>query len=112
MLVKELIERQSRFVKTAWIRLIEKKNLESAAAIHATSDLEEQELRRFGWQLPPITTIPNGIEEIKCFAGSEVSTDVKQITAEQPLILFLVDSVGKRGSIALFKLSLTPIVEN
>ena len=97
MLVKELIERQSRFVKTAWIRLIEKKNLESAAAIHATSDLEEQELRRFGWQLPPITTIPNGIEEIGCFAGSEVSTDVKQIAAEQPLILFFGRLSWKKG---------------
>ena len=41
--------------------------------------------------------IPNGIEEIGCFAGSEVSTDVKQITAKPPLILFFGQHSWKKG---------------
>src|SRR5262245_22469360 len=57
MLVKDLIERRNRLVKSAWIKLIERKNLESASGIHVTSALEREELERFGWQLPPITTI-------------------------------------------------------
>jgi glycosyltransferase involved in cell wall biosynthesis len=97
MMVKDLIERRNRFVKTAWIKLIEKRNLENAAAIHATSALEEQELRRFGFQLPPIAMVPNGIDEIECFVGNEVSMDVKRITAEQPLILFLGRISWKKG---------------
>src|SRR5207248_2465092 len=34
MLVKDLIARRSRVVKSAWIRLIERKNVEQATAIH------------------------------------------------------------------------------
>src|SRR5262249_49765833 len=34
MLVKELIERRNRLVKSAWIKLIEKSNLEMASTIH------------------------------------------------------------------------------
>src|SRR5262249_12209824 len=39
MLVKEIIERRSRWAKRTWIALFEKKNLKMAAAIHATSAL-------------------------------------------------------------------------
>jgi glycosyltransferase involved in cell wall biosynthesis len=102
MLVKELIERRSRFVKTAWIKLIEKRNLESATGLHATSSLEEQELHRFRWRLPQIVTIPNGVDEIQCFAGSGPSMDVQKITAEQPLILFLGRISWKKGLDRLF----------
>src|ERR1035437_5763746 len=40
MLVKELIGRRSRFVKAAWMSLIERSNLERASAVHVTSNLE------------------------------------------------------------------------
>jgi glycosyltransferase involved in cell wall biosynthesis len=89
MLVKRLIERRNQLIKSAWINLIEKTNLEYASAIHATSALETTELQRFGWRLPKIITIPHGIDDLKAFASIEVSTDVKQITTEEPLILFL-----------------------
>ena len=40
MLVKDLIARRSRLAKSAWIRLIERSNVEQAAALHLTSQLE------------------------------------------------------------------------
>jgi glycosyltransferase involved in cell wall biosynthesis len=101
MLVKELIERKSRLAKSAWIRLIEKRNLENASAIHATSQLEAEEIQRFGWRLPGVATIPNGIDEIiDEIEGSDsdgVSKDVKELTAKQPLILFLGRISWKKG---------------
>jgi glycosyltransferase involved in cell wall biosynthesis len=66
MLVKDLVRRRSRFVKAAWMTLIEKSNVERASGIHVTSELEAQELKRFKWQLPRVTMIPNGVE---CFAA-------------------------------------------
>jgi hypothetical protein len=40
MLVKDLIARRSRLAKSAWIHLIERANVEQAAALHLTSQLE------------------------------------------------------------------------
>jgi glycosyltransferase involved in cell wall biosynthesis len=89
MLVKKLIERRNRLIKSAWIKLIEKTNLQHASAIHVTSALEAAELRRFGWKLPQTVTIPNGVDEIEPHSTDEISTDVKEATAQQPVILFL-----------------------
>jgi glycosyltransferase involved in cell wall biosynthesis len=97
MLVKDLIERRNRLIKSVWIKLIEKKNLEGASGIHVTSALEAEELQRFRWRLPRITTIPNGVDEIERFGDSEVSADVKEITAEHPMILFLGRISWKKG---------------
>jgi hypothetical protein len=36
MLVKDLIRRKSRWPKTMWIALIERRNLECAAVVHLT----------------------------------------------------------------------------
>jgi glycosyltransferase involved in cell wall biosynthesis len=97
MLVKDLIEKKSRLVKSIWLRLIEKSNLEGASAIHATSMLEVEELRRFGWPLARIATIPNGIDEVGPFHEENVSSDVKEIAREQPLVLFLGRISWKKG---------------
>ena len=97
MLVKELIEWRSRLIKLAWIKLIEKANLENASGIHVTSELEAEELRRFAWRLPRIATIPIGVDEIEGFADGELSSDVKEIVAEQPFILFLGRITWKKG---------------
>jgi len=97
MLFKDLIDRRSRLAKSAWIRLIERTNLEGASIIHATSDLEADELRRFEWRLPPIATIPNGVDDIGDFARDEPSDDVRDIAATQPYILFLGRISWKKG---------------
>jgi glycosyltransferase involved in cell wall biosynthesis len=97
MLVKELIERRNRLIKLSWLKLVEKKNLERASAIHVTSALEAAELKRFGWRLPRIVEIPNGVDKIKEFGDKEISADIKEIAAEQPMILFLGRISWKKG---------------
>jgi glycosyltransferase involved in cell wall biosynthesis len=97
MLVKELIRRRSRFAKTIWIHLIERTTLRRAAAIHVTSELESEELRRFGWDLPQIATIANGAEDPGSSAEGEVAKDVKRVAHRQPLILFFGRLSWKKG---------------
>lgn len=62
MLVRDLVETRSTLAKRAWIALFERRNVEAAAAIHATSALEAAELAAFGFRLPPVIEIPNGID--------------------------------------------------
>jgi glycosyltransferase involved in cell wall biosynthesis len=61
MLVAELIRRKSRWLKTAWISLIERRSLAAAAGLHVTADLETDELRALGLPMPPIFCVPNGV---------------------------------------------------
>jgi glycosyltransferase involved in cell wall biosynthesis len=62
MLVKNLVERKNAILKNAWITLFERRTIEQAAAVHVTSALEEEEIRKFGFQLPPCYQIPNGVD--------------------------------------------------
>jgi glycosyltransferase involved in cell wall biosynthesis len=90
MLVEKMIASRNRLLKSAWIALIEKTNLEQAAAIHVTSRLEAGEIRKFSWRLRQVVMVPNAVEEVE--AKSEVASPSAAIAAlgdEQPLILFL-----------------------
>lgn len=89
MLVRSAIAGRNWLVKSAWIQLIEKRNLKYASAIHVTSELEREELESFAWKVPPITVVPNGIDELAPECKEEVSADVKDLTSKQPLVLFL-----------------------
>jgi glycosyltransferase involved in cell wall biosynthesis len=97
MLIKDLIERKNRFVKLAWLKMIERSNLERASAVHTTSELEAEELHRFGWRLPRIATIPNGLDKIVPYAEDQISADVKKVAVGQPFILFLGRISWKKG---------------
>ena len=98
MLVKDLIERRSRIAKSVWIQLIERSNVEHAASVHLTSQLEATELERFGWRLPQMAVIGNGISEPLPRYG-KVAADIEEIGAQQPLVLFLGRLSWKRDSI-------------
>lgn len=89
MLVPELIRRRSRWVKKAWIGLIDRRNVEAAAAIHTTSAVEAEHLRSFGWSLPPVATIPHGVDDPEPTTGLAVSPDVAAIVANGPSVLAL-----------------------
>jgi glycosyltransferase involved in cell wall biosynthesis len=88
MLVRELVQRKSRWLKTAWIRLIETRNLEGAAAIHVTSEKEVEELHKFGFRLPGVWTVPNGIDPPLPWSVEETSPDVRAAMAEGGYVLF------------------------
>jgi glycosyltransferase involved in cell wall biosynthesis len=96
MLVRDLIGRRSWLAKSAWIQIIERSNIGQAAAVHLTSQLEAAELQRFGWRLPRLAVIPNGVDEPPPCDG-QIATDVEAIAAEQPLVLFLGRLSWKKG---------------
>ena len=61
MLVGDLIRRKSSLAKRAWIALFERRNIENAAAVHLTSEIEASELKALGfptsvWQLLPMAS--------------------------------------------------------
>jgi glycosyltransferase involved in cell wall biosynthesis len=62
MLVPELIQRKSRIAKTIWLRLVERRALARASAIHYTSQLEADDARRTGLPLARPFVVPNGID--------------------------------------------------
>ncbi len=62
MLVPELIRRRGRLRKTLWLSLVERRTLARAAGLHVTGDLEAEEAARLGLALPPIYSVPNGID--------------------------------------------------
>lgn len=87
MLVPELIRRKSRWVKAAWIALVERANLEAAAAIHATSAVEARHLAGFGWKLPPIATIPHGVDDPPPPSSMPLSSDIAAALSAGPSVL-------------------------
>lgn len=89
-LVRGLVRRKSRWIKTAWIKLIERQTLENAAAIHATSEIEAQELRHFVRNAPQTVVIPNAIDEMKpASATAMLSPQVQQVLQNGPYIFFM-----------------------
>ena len=89
MLVKALIASRNRLIKSAWIALIERANLEQASAIHATSAIEAEEIQKFGWRLPRIAVVPNGVDAIEQAARQDAPpADIAALAGRQPLVLF------------------------
>jgi hypothetical protein len=75
---------------------VERSNVEQAAALHLTSQLEGIEIERFGWRLPRLAVIPNAIDE-PSFQNGKIASDVEAITSQQPLVLFLGRLSWKKG---------------
>jgi glycosyltransferase involved in cell wall biosynthesis len=86
MLVPQLIRRKNRWIKEAWIRLIEKPNLERAAAVHTTSEIEAHHLGGFGWSLPKVVTVPHGVDDPPVATGS-LSADIAAAIAGTPAVM-------------------------
>ena len=87
MLVPELIRRKSRWVKGAWIALVERSNLEAAAAIHTTSSAEAGHLLGFGWELPAVVTIPHGVDDPPPPSVAPLSDDIAAAVTQGPFVL-------------------------
>jgi len=62
MLVPDLIARKSRLAKTLWIRAIERRTFQHAAAIHFTAAREWDDARQMPMPLPDPFVIANGID--------------------------------------------------
>lgn len=98
MLVRELIKQRSRLSKTLWIRAVDRRSLEHANAIHATSEAECNDLREFGFDLPRIERIPNGVQQNSWDANLEaLSPQVRRALAGKPPVLVLGRINWKKG---------------
>jgi glycosyltransferase involved in cell wall biosynthesis len=98
MLEKGLIASKSRILKTAWIRLVERGNLEQASAVHVTSAREAAELAAFGFRLRKVVTIPNGVDDEDVPAGgASPSPAIGAIVEHGPYVLFLGRVNWKKG---------------
>jgi glycosyltransferase involved in cell wall biosynthesis len=87
MLVPQLIQRKNRWIKQAWIHLIERPNLERAAAVHTTSEIEAHHLAGFGWPLQKVVTIPHGVDDPPAEDGAILSPDIAAAIAGAPPVL-------------------------
>jgi glycosyltransferase involved in cell wall biosynthesis len=99
MLVRDLVRRKSPIVKNLWLRIVERKNIERASALHVTSRVEEEEARKFGYALPEIVCIPNGVGGAKeaVSSGKDRPDITATIAKRAPYLLFLGRINWKKG---------------
>ena len=98
MLVPELLRARGRWRKRAWMLVAERRTIERAAALHATSPLEAEEAARLGLSLPSVSVIPNGVEpEPWTGNGSAPSSAVQGVLARGSFLLFLGRLSWKKG---------------
>jgi glycosyltransferase involved in cell wall biosynthesis len=97
MLVPELIRAHGRRRKLAWLALAERRTIERAAALHATSALEATDAARLGFSLPPVVVVPNGIDPEPWNGDlAALSPGVRKLI-EAPFLLFLGRLSWKKG---------------
>lgn len=89
MLVPELIQTRGRWRKLAWMLLAERRTIERAAVLHATTDLEAEDAARLDLPLPQVAVIPNGIDP-QPWEGGEAAVS-------SPFLLFLGRLSWKKG---------------
>lgn len=98
MLVRELVRRKSRWIKSAWIRLVERRTFARARAIHVTSTREAEEAGHFGLVFRRVLVIPNGVDAAaEDSSRSAPSPAVAAALRRRPLILYLGRINWKKG---------------
>lgn len=98
MLEKSLIRKKNRVMKSVLMAAVGRRLLEGAAAIHVTSAREAAEARAFGFALPPVHEVSNGVDVIdEPGASSAVSPAVAVILAGAPFVLFIGRISWKKG---------------
>ncbi|MBI1203294.1 MAG: glycosyltransferase [Rhodopseudomonas sp.] len=110
MLVADMVRRRNRLAKTLWLALIERSTVERAAALQVASELEAAELAGFGWRLPPIAVVANGVDDPDpAIAGRPLAPDIAAAIAARPVVLYLGRLSWKKGLDRLLRaFALTP----
>jgi glycosyltransferase involved in cell wall biosynthesis len=98
MLVAELIRTRGRWRKLAWMLLAERRTVERAAVLHATSALEAEDAFRLDLSLPPVAVVPNGIDA-EPWNGDEtaLTPPVRTVLGGRPFLLYLGRLSWKKG---------------
>ncbi|MGV6851230.1 MAG: glycosyltransferase, partial [bacterium] len=73
MLVRELIQGRSAWIKIMWLRLIEQKTLSKARFIHYTTQVEQDQANMVGLTLAEGRIVANGIELPQLQSGIKVT---------------------------------------
>ena len=99
MLVPDLVARQGRWRKRLWLWAVERRTLEHAAALHVTGALEASEAARFGYHLPRIVEVPNGLDatELILQPGATPSAKIADQISSGVDLLFLGRVSWKKG---------------
>jgi glycosyltransferase involved in cell wall biosynthesis len=95
MLEKQLIEQKSAVWKAGLIGFVEKRTLEHAAAVHMTSRREAEQAAAFGFELPQVRVIPNGVTIEP--PAPRISAGIADIAGGAPFVLFLGRVNWKKG---------------
>ncbi len=98
MLEKALIRKKSRMMKSVFMAAVGRWLLEGAAAIHVTSAREAAEAMAFGFALPSIHEVPNGVDVVdEPGTPSAASPPVAVILGGAPFVLFIGRISWKKG---------------
>ncbi|MFL6197468.1 MAG: glycosyltransferase, partial [Thermoanaerobaculia bacterium] len=98
MLVPDLLRAHGRWRKLAWMLLAERRTIERAALLHATSVLEAEEAARLDLPLPPAAVVPNGIDPLPWDGDvGALSPAVRSVLGGPPFLLFLGRISWKKG---------------
>ena len=97
MLVRELIAHKSRWIKRAWLTLIESETLARAAAVHLTSERELADARELALPLPAPFVIGNGVDAPEPGYRERASERVRAVCARGPYALYLGRIHWKKG---------------
>lgn len=95
MLVPDLMRTRGRWRKLAWMLAAERRTIERAAMLHATSELEAEEAARLDLPLPPVAIVPNGIDPEPW--DGQASPAIRSIIEGKPFFLFLGRISWKKG---------------
>ncbi|MEM9313878.1 MAG: glycosyltransferase, partial [Pseudomonadota bacterium] len=74
MLDRELLKSRSRWIKAAWLALVERRNLSQASALHFTTRAEGVRYEELGLPRRPSRVIPNGLGLSRFVNLNEVTT--------------------------------------
>jgi glycosyltransferase involved in cell wall biosynthesis len=98
MLVPELMRTRGRWRKLVWMLLTERRTVERAAVLHATSALEADEAARLDLSLPPVAVVPNGIDA-EPWDGDDggLTPPVRAVLGGRPFLLYLGRLSWKKG---------------
>ena len=97
MLVRELFRRRGWLRKRVWLAASERRTLERARRIVATSELEATEAAAFHLRLPPIEVLPNGVDPLSPAPLEALPAEWRGFLAEGVPFLFLGRLSWKKG---------------
>jgi len=85
------------WLKTAWLRLIEKKTLEQAARLHVTSFDEAVDLSEFSFRRPSVINIANGVDLPEGWLQKDVTKDVADVISAGDYVVYFGRINWKKG---------------